>query len=68
MNATILNDAIRLISHEMTKRGNKPFDNELITAQLERVETHLSKDHRNGLITMFHLNEPNVDGACWEQI
>ncbi len=68
MNATILNDAIRLLSHEMTKRGHKPFDNDLITAQLERVETHLSKDHRNELITMFHLDTPNVDGACWERI
>jgi hypothetical protein len=65
MNAPILNNAIRLIGYEVIKRGRIPYNNELIEEQLALVEEQLSPDHRNELIKMFRLDEPNVDGALW---
>ena len=66
-NAHILNEAIRIIGYEVTKRGRFPYDNSLINQHLQNVAESLSVDHVNGLIKMYRLDTPNVDGAVWNK-
>ncbi len=66
-NAHILNEAIRLIGYEVTKRGRVPYDNTLIDQHLQNVAESLSTDHVNELIDLYRLDTPNVDGAVWEK-
>ena len=66
-NAHILNEAIRIIGYEVTKRGRIPYDNSLIDQHLQNVAESLSVDHVNGLIEMYRLDTPNTDGAVWNK-
>ena len=66
-NAHILNEAIRIIGYEVTKRGRFPYDTSLIAQHLQNVAESLSVDHVNGLIEMYRLDTPNTDGAVWNK-
>lgn len=63
--ALIVQQAAKVLSLETIKRGRLPYDNALITAQLDRVEKLVSRDHANELIRLYRLHDPNVDGTSW---
>ena len=63
--ALIVQQASKVLSLETVKRGKRPYDNTLITEQLDLVERLVSRDHANELIRLYHLQDPNVDGTSW---
>jgi hypothetical protein len=63
--ALVVQQASKVLSLETVKRGKRPYDNTLITEQLNRVEQLVSRDHANELIRLYRLQDPNVDGTSW---
>ena len=63
--ALIVQQASKVLSLETVKRGKRPYDNALITEQLDLAERLVSRDHANELIRLYRLQDPNVDGTSW---